>query len=146
MLISLYVNFSKNKSIYKSVNFICCVNKLTFMPTHFNKHTKSTQKLRCVDNIFTRSIFLNSNFERNPVFLPPGLLRIPFPARLIIFPFTFCPNSKLPILWIAKQPRRGWGVERGDAKIERDLCKHNHVLKWKCGALNKSYISPVPVA
>lgn len=34
----------------------------------------------------------------------------------------------------------------GGAKIERDLCKHNHVLKWKCGALNKSYISPVPFA
>ena len=44
----------------------------------------------------------------------------------------------------ASETLRGRERERGDAKIERDLCKHNHVLKWKCGALNKSYISPVP--
>lgn len=37
------------------------------------------------------------------------------------------------------------GREGEIVKIERDLCKHNHVLKWKCGALNKSYISPVSV-
>lgn len=65
---------------------------------------------------FYRSIFLNSNLERNPLCLPPGFLSAALPVDLIIFPFTFCPNSKLPILWIAKQPQRRWGVERGEMR------------------------------
>lgn len=112
----------------------------------------------CLCHLPLQAFYSYSNLERETLcffLLAPSSL--PLPVDLIIFPFTFCPNSKLPILWIAKQPQRRWGVERergwggvggcvGGAKIERDLCKHNHVLKWKCGALNKSYISPVPFA
>lgn len=53
-----------------------------------------------------------SNSKKSCVFLLV-FFRTAFPADLITFLFTFCPNSKLPILWIAKQPLRRWGVERG---------------------------------